>query len=101
MNEEIAIDIKELGRRIIKKWKGLVIAGVIGAFAMSAVGYGISYNKYMDGQPVSESELEKYKSNLTQKEQEKVVQAYETYGVCKKQYQSDLEYNEKSILMKI
>ncbi len=101
MNEEIAIDIKELGRRIIEKWKGLVIAGVIGAFAMSAVGYGISYNNYMDGQPVSETELEKYKSNLTQKEQEKVVQAYETYKVCKKQYQSDLEYNQNSILMKL
>lgn len=101
MNEEVTIDIKELGRRIIKKWKGLVIAGVIGAFAMSAVGYGISYNKYMDGQPVSESELETYKANLTQKEQEKVVQAYETYEVCKKQYQSDLEYNQNSILMKL
>lgn len=101
MNEEIAIDIKELSRRILKKWKGLVIAGLVGAVVMSVVGYGISYNKYMDGQPVSESELEKDKSNLTQKEQEKVTQAYESYKVYKKQYQADLEYNQNSLLMKI
>ena len=101
MKEEITIDIKEIGRRIIRRWKGIILAGIIGIILMSGIGYGLSYKKYIEGQPVDEAVLEQYKSKLTEKEQETAVQAYETYEVYKKQYQSELEYNQNSIMMKI
>lgn len=101
MKDEIIIDVKEVGHRIFKKWKILILGAIIGCFLMNIVGYINSYKKYQEKQPVDETTLEQYKSKLSGKELETAEQAYDTYEVYKKQYQSELEYSKNSILMKL
>ena len=85
MKDEIIIDVKEVGHRIFKKWKILILGAIIGCFLMNIVGYINSYIKYQEKQPVDETTLEQYKSKLSGKELETAEQAYDTYEVYKKQ----------------
>lgn len=101
MKDEIIIDVKEVAHRILKKWKVMIFAAIIGAFLVCAKGYVDSYRNYEKKQPVDEATLEEYKANLSEKELETVEQAYDTYEVYQKQYESELEYNKNSLLMKL
>ena len=101
MKDEIIIDIKELCHRILNKWKIIILAAIVGAFVMNIAGYVYGYWNYMKTQPVDDATLEKYKEKLTDKELETVEQTYDTYEIYKKQYESELNYNKNSILMKL
>lgn len=101
MKDEIIIDIKEVYHRVLKKWKLLILAAVIGALVMSVVGYVNAYRNHEQKQPVDEATLEAYKSKLSEKDLEAAEQAFDTYEIYKKQYQSALEYSKNSILMKL
>lgn len=101
MKDEMIIDVKEMCRRIIKKWKLLLVMALVGGLLANFAGYMISYGSYKKEQPVSEEKLEKYKSKLSEKELEVAEQTYDMYEIYKKQYESELEYNKNSVLMKI
>ena len=101
MKDEIIIDFKEICHRIVKKWKKITFAAIVGLLLMSIIGYVNSYTNYKKNQPVDESTLGVYKSKLSEKELEVAEQAYDMYEVYKKQYQSAIEYNRNSILMRL
>lgn len=101
MKDEMIIDVKEVCHRIFKRWKLLILAAVIGAVLMSAIGYASAYKDYKSKQPVDETTLEAYRSKLSEKELEAAEQAFDTYEIYKKQYQSAIEYSKNSILMKL
>lgn len=101
MKEDMIIDIKEICRRILKMWKILLIAAIVGAILLNVVVYIQSYKNYAKEQLSDGATIEKYKSELSETEIEDVKQAYDTYVICKKQYESELEYNQNSMLMKL
>lgn len=101
MKDEVIIDVKEIWNRILRKWKILIFTAIIGAFLVDIIGYINSYKDYEKNQPVDEKTLEMYKERLSEKDLEAAEQAYDTYEVYKRQYQSALEYSQNSILMKL
>lgn len=99
MNRDIIVSVKELVYRILKKWKYLIVAAILGAVIFDVLGVYIAYTDYKDKQPIPENVVNEYKNGLSENEQEEVNQAFEAYKVYKRQYDENVEYINNSILM--
>ncbi len=96
----VEIDLIDLFLYILKRWKVLILAGLIGGLLLGAYG---GYKSYNPGtQPFDNSaELEKLSAGLTDIEKAEVQSAADIYVSYKGLYDDRLAYGENSLLLKL
>lgn len=102
MNEERTIDLRELVKYVVLKWRMILIFMIV--FAVLANGYS-GIKSYLNIQELKEKEqtldYTQYESRLTVKEIQEVKNAVENYNLYSKKYSDYKNYNDNSIKMKI
>ena len=111
--EELTIDLKDLLRRCIEKWKFIVACMLIGAILVDGVGALASVKKakqvklQIEQQESVEDEaanlitLKEYMSKLTEREISEVQTAFSSYKTYQQEYINGLVYCQNSVRMQL
>jgi capsular polysaccharide biosynthesis protein len=104
------IDLKDLLKTILLRWRILLLAALIAAFGLNSFGIYRSWRKKQNSQKVvsEESQIDAYEAEcaalesvLTQREIEEVNNTVSIYASYKENYEKTQEYNETSIRMQL
>ena len=102
MNEERTIDLGEILRHILLKWRYILVFMVV--FAILADGYAV-VRSYRDVSQAKQEEdtqnFSQYEEALSEREIQEVKDAAENYEIYEKSYNDYKEYNTNSIKMQL
>lgn len=111
--DEMTIDLKDLCRRCLEKWKFLLVCMLIGAILADGAGAVMSVKKVKEAkaqlaqQQTEKDEKEKlitlkeYMSGLTDREISEVQTAFSSYKSYQQEYVNGLAYCQNSIRMQL
>lgn len=102
MNEERTIDLGEILRHTLLKWRSILVFMVI--FAILADGYAAvkSYRNVSQSQQEEDTQdFSQYEEALSEREVQEVKDAAENYAIYEKSYNDYKEYNTNSIKMQL
>ncbi len=103
--EETEIDLIDLLHVILRKWRSIVVAMLLGAIALGAFSYfkpsAVDKSKAVKVTVITRDELDEMRDKLEDKEAEEVLLTIDSYLISKEKYDELLELNENSIRYKI
>lgn len=111
--EELTIDLKDLLRRCVEKWKFIVVCMLIGALLVDGVQAWSSVKKakqvkaQLEQQENADDEttnlitLKEYMSKLTEREISEVQTAFSSYKTYQQEYVNGLTYCQNSVRMQL
>lgn len=113
MYEERVIDFSEIIKKILLKWRVILVLMLVGAVSFNALAILKSYKKVQaeieaataaalaEEEEENQDNLAKIKELLNEREISDVKTAVEAYKTYRREYRELLEYNQNSIKMKV